>query len=93
MNLEPGYHLVPDLVIAFIVSALSPWVAPRVLVCFIVPPLVSFIVLGPQNFGEIADDAGLIYLPYFHFVGVGILISAVGAFAGYLLRAALKLKT
>ena len=92
MHLESGYHLVPDFVLAFIVSALSRWLAVRVAVWFVVPPVVSFVALGPENFSDMADEGGLIYLPFAQSVILGLLVSAVGSMLGYWLRVALKLK-
>lgn len=90
MNLDPEYPLLREFILTFIFSVLSPWVAIRIISCFVIPFPVAFFALDPDNFSSMADGGGLIYLPFTEFVFLGILVSAFAAVLGYWLRAILK---
>jgi hypothetical protein len=93
MSLEEGPQFIADFMLGFIAGVLSRCATLRVVTCLIIPFVVPFVALGPENFSSMADGAGLVYIVFVRFVFVGLFVSAVGGGTGYFLRFVLKLKT
>ena len=91
MSLNLPLQLVVDFGLAFVVSALSPHWAFRVIGCLGIPFLVSYIAFGPENFSPApVEGFGLLIMIFSYFVFLGLLASAFGTCLGYYLRMAIK---
>jgi hypothetical protein len=91
LNLAP--QIVADSVLAFLAGALLPKAILRIMTCLVVPGIVAYVALGPENFSSSAVEAsGLFYMFLIQFYLIGLAVSAFGGFFGYGLRMALKMR-
>ena len=95
MTSEPLPQVLVDCALGFIASVLTRRMWLRVIACLLIPFVVSFIALGPENFSSstAVEATGLFYTVFAFYVLLGLAASAFGALLGYVVRLALKLRT
>jgi len=92
--------LIFDAVIAFAVSVTLPWkglwAAARIITWAMIPLLVSYFAMGPENlsFSSSANEAdGLFLMMFFYLCVIGLGPSTIGTMLGFILRWSLSSKT
>ena len=83
MDLTP---LVFECAFGFIASILCPWAVLRVVMWLLIPLVVTFLVLGPQNFSHASGEGSMIWLSFCRLYMPGAVASGVGSLLGYVVR-------
>jgi len=83
MDLMP---LVWDFALGFLASILSPRAALRIITCWLIPLVLTFLALGPENIVQTSGEGSMIWVAFCSLFLPGTVASGVGSLLGYLVR-------